>query len=110
MDIGVKYPFYHEFIAGRTSASTGPDDKAAIQLSLIANYLVKHGGLTFLKTLWDSVGTVVNRQACFMDFDWTSRNLVRLIHHIFVVGLEDIGTCIYEEGAYSLEFCSRTFL
>ena len=103
----MKYPFYHDYMAGRTNASTGPNDKIAIQLSLIANHLVKHGDLSFLKTLWDSVGTVVHRQACFMDFNWTSRHLVNLFHHIFVVGLEDIGTSILNEGSYSLEFCCR---
>ena len=107
VDIGMKYPFYHDYMAGRTNASTGPNDKIAMQLSLIANHLVKHGDLSFLKTLWDSVGTVVHRQACFMDFNWTSRHLVNLFHHIFVVGLEDIGTSILNEGSYSLEFCCR---
>ena len=99
MDIGLKYPFYHEFMAGRTTASTGPDDEVAIQLSLIANYLVNHGDLASLKTLWDSVGTVVNRQACFMDFNWTSRHIVKLFPHIFIVGLEDIATSILNEGS-----------
>ena len=42
-----------------------------------------------------------------MDFDWTSRRIVTLFHHIFVVGLEDIATSILNEGSYSLEFCCR---
>ena len=87
--------------------STGPAKRLEIQLSLIVNYLAKHGNMVFLRSFWDSVGTIVDRQASFADFNWDSDHIGLVLHHLFQSAIRDISSQVLKEGAYSLEFESR---
>ena len=107
VDLGEKYPFYSDFLAGRDHMSTGPEKRLETQLSLVTNYLVKHGNLTFLKSFWDSVAIVVGRQASFSDFNWGAEHLGLMFHHLFLCAIQDISSQVITEGAYSLEFENR---
>ena len=107
VDLGEKYPFYSDFLAGRDHMSTGPEKRLETQLSLITNYLAKHGNLAFLKSFWDSVGTVVGRQASFSDFNWGAEHLGLIFHHLFLCAIQDISSQVISEGAYSPEFENR---
>jgi len=87
--------------------SVGPAKRLETQLSLVTSYLPKHGNLTFLKSFWDSVGTIVERQASFSDFNWDADHLGHIFHHLFLSAIEDISSQVISEGAYSLEFENR---
>ena len=50
VDLGEKYPFYHEYLAGRAHMSTGPAKRFEIQFGLIASSLAKHGNMAFLRS------------------------------------------------------------
>ena len=76
-------------------------------MSLIANYLSKHGDLAHLRSFWDSVGTIVNRSDSFGEFPWSPDHLSRIFNHFFVLGIDDIGNTVINEGAHSLEFENR---
>ena len=107
VDLGEKYPYYSDFLAGRDHMSVGPAKRLETQLSLITNYLAKHGNLAFLKSFWDSVGAVVGRQASFSDFNWSTDHLGHIFHHLFLSAIQDISSQVISEGAYSLEFENR---
>ena len=48
VDLGKKFTFYLEFMVGKAQSSTDSEHMSEVQLSLIANNLAGHGGLTCL--------------------------------------------------------------
>ena len=46
----------------------------------------------------------MNRSESFSEFSWGSDHLSLVFYHFFVLGIDDIGNTVINEGAYSLEF------
>ena len=70
VEIGQKLPFYDEYMAGTDYMSSSSDNRARIQLSVLAKFLPTHGDLEVLKAFWSDVGVIVNHQSLFTDFNW----------------------------------------
>ena len=69
VEIGQKLPFYDEYMAGTDYMSSSSDNRARIQLSVLAKFLPTHGDLEVLKAFWSDVGVIVNHQSLFTDFN-----------------------------------------
>ena len=72
VEIGQKLPFYNEYIAAANHMSSSSDNRARVQLSVIAKFLPNNGDLKVLKSFWNDA---VNHQALFTDFDWERERL-----------------------------------
>ena len=63
VEIGQKLPFYDEYMAGMDYMSSSSDNRARVQLSILAKFLPNNGDLEVLKSFWSDIGVVVNHQA-----------------------------------------------
>ena len=70
IDIGERFPFYDDFIRGRTTTSVTPESRARTQLCLIGEYIPKHGDLSVLRRMWAMISSFTDYQAALCDFDW----------------------------------------
>ena len=75
VDIGPKFPFYEDFIMGLNPSQTSVESKASLQLSVFGHFLRGSGNLSFLRSFWHCVGTLVNHQSAFSDIDWSLDSL-----------------------------------
>ena len=86
-EIGLKLPFYDEYLSGKDYMASSSDNRARVQLSVLGRFLPTYGDLEVLKRFWSDVGVIVNHQALFTDFDWSKERLTVSIlyysvHHI----------------------------
>ena len=72
VDIGPKMPFYDDFMLGITRSQSTPELRASHQLSVFASFITRCGDLSFLRTFWTNVGTILNHQTTFQEFDWST--------------------------------------
>ena len=70
VEIGQKLPFYDEYMPGADYMSLSSDNRAKVQLSILAKFLPRNVDLELLKSFWCDVGVVVNHQTLFTDFNW----------------------------------------
>ena len=70
IDIGERFPFYDDFIRGRTAPLVTPESRARTQLCLIGEYIPKHGDLSVLRRMWAMISSFTDYQAALCDFDW----------------------------------------
>ena len=49
VDIGERFPFYHDFIKGSTTALVTPESRAQAQLCLVGDYVQSQGDLLLLR-------------------------------------------------------------
>ena len=75
VDIGEKFPFYDEIMAGNTHMTSSSDSRVMVQMSILEHFLPAFGNIGALKSLWRDVGVVVNQQALFADFNWGKERL-----------------------------------
>ena len=75
VEIGQKLPLYDEYMAGTDYMSSSSDNRARIQLSVLAKFLPTHGDLDVLKAFWSDVGVIVNHQSLFTDFNWSKERI-----------------------------------
>ena len=85
VEIGQKLPFYDEFMAGSDYMSSSSDNRARVQLSVLAKFLPTYGDLEVLKSFWSNVGVIVNHQALFTDFNWGKERISVSNHGYFVL-------------------------
>ena len=71
VDLGPKFPFYHDVVDGTVGEPSSDDRHLKVHLSLVANLLPNSGNFAFLQTLWTNVGLIANYRESFMDFDWS---------------------------------------
>ena len=70
IDIGERFPFYNDFIRGRTTPLVTPESRVRTQLCLIGEYIPKHGDLSVLRSMWAMISSFTEYQAALCDFDW----------------------------------------
>ena len=75
VEIGENPPFYAEFMAGTDYMSSSFDNRARVQLSVLAKLIPTHGDLEVLKGFWSDIGVIVNHQALFTDFNWRKERI-----------------------------------
>ena len=130
LDVGDKYPFYDEYMAGIGAFTNPTETRASMQLSLIGLFVPSCGNVSLLQTLWTRVGVTANHQELFSGFDWGATKLTvsfflivsrtpmtflstrgipcfpfqTIFHHILSCAMTDISSCISATGFYSFEF------
>ena len=62
-------------MSGTDYMASSSDNRARIQLSVLARFLPHYGDLEVLKAFWNDVGVIVNHQALFADFNWSRERL-----------------------------------
>ena len=62
-------------MAGMDHMSSSSDDRARVQLSVLAKVFPSNGDLEVLKSFWSDVGVIVNHQTLFIDFNWGKERL-----------------------------------
>ena len=67
--IGQKFPISDEHMSGMDYMSSFSDDRAKVQLSILAKFLPRSGDLELLRSFWNDVGVVVNHQTLLTDFN-----------------------------------------
>ena len=72
LDIGPRFPFYEEYMAGIGGLSNPEDVRIGTLISLIASFVPHFGNLSILEGLWSEVGNFTNHQKMFGDLDWSS--------------------------------------
>ena len=90
VEIGQKLPFYDEFMAGTGYMSSSSENRARVQLSVVAKFLPTHGDLEVLKSFWSDVGVIVNHQSLFMDFNWGKERISVSNHNYFIFSIYDL--------------------
>ena len=70
VDIGERFPFYEDFVRGRTAPLATPESRARTQLVLVADFIQSHGDITVLRNMWAKISSVTDHQASLCDFDW----------------------------------------
>ena len=82
VDIGERFPFYEEFIKGRTTPMITPESRAKTQLCIVADFIRTQGDLSLLRNLWSRISSFTDHQASFCDFDW-GKNILLLVSFQF---------------------------
>ena len=83
VDTGERFPLYHDFIEGRTTALVTPESRAKTQLRIVGDFIQRQGDLSVLRSLWSSISSLTDHQASLCDFDWGDERMTVII---FVVG------------------------
>ena len=82
VDIGVKLPFYDEYMTGADHMPSSSENRARIQISVPGRFHPTYGDFDVLRNFWRDIGVVMNHQALFTDFNWTKERLtVSIVHH-----------------------------
>ena len=83
VDIGPRFPFHEDYMAGVGGLKDPEDVRLATQISLIGRLIPHFGNLTVLEGLWAEVGNSTNDQDIFRQLDWGSLTLTVSIRLIF---------------------------
>ena len=70
VDIGERFPFYEDFVRGRTTPLVTPESRARTQLSMVADFIQSYGDITILRSMWAKISSITDHQASLCDFDW----------------------------------------
>ena len=70
VDIGERFPFYEDFVRGRTTPLITPESRARTQLSMVADFIQSHGDIAILRSMWAKISSFTDHQASLCDFDW----------------------------------------
>ena len=70
VDIGERFPFYEDFIRGRTTPLVTPESRARNQLCMVADFIQHHGNIAILRNMWAKISSFTDHQAALCDFDW----------------------------------------
>ena len=91
VDLGERFPFYDDFIRGRTTPLIIPESRARTQLNIVSDFLQTEGDICTLRNLWARISSFTDHQAALCDFDWgdermsvsnSPTSLFRLMHLI----------------------------
>ena len=75
VDIGERFPFYEDFVKGRTTPMITPESRAKTQLCIVADFIQTQGDLSLLRNLWSRISSFTDHQASLCDFDWGEEHL-----------------------------------
>ena len=63
VDIGESFPFYEDFVRGRTTPLISPESRARTQLSMVADFIQSHGDIAILRSMWAKISSFTDHQA-----------------------------------------------
>ena len=69
VDIGERFPFYDDFMQGRTTALVTPESRAKTQLRTVGDFIQRQGDLTVLRNLCARISSFTDHQATLCNFD-----------------------------------------
>ena len=93
VEIGVKLPFYVEFMAGHDHMVSSSENRVTVQISILGHALPTFGNLGTLRELWKDIGVVVNHQSLFTDFNWGKERLSVSNSFAFICLKVNLSTC-----------------
>ena len=70
VDLGERFPFYDDFIRGRTTPLITPESRARTQLNIVSDFLQTEGDQCTPRILWARISSFTDHQAALFDFDW----------------------------------------
>ena len=70
VDIGERFPFYEDFVRGRSTPLITPESRARTQLNMVADFIQSHGDIAILRSMWAKISSFTDHQASLCDFDW----------------------------------------
>ena len=80
VDIGKRFPFYKDFIRGRTTPLITPESRARTQWGMVADFIQSHGDIAILRSMLAKISSITDHQASLCDFDWgEERMTVRIL-------------------------------
>ena len=85
VDIGEKFSFYEEFMAGSQHMASSSANRARVQISVLGQNIPSFGDIRALGGLWKDIGVVVNHQAWFADFNWGKERITVSISVYLIV-------------------------
>ena len=65
VDIGERFPFYEDFVRGRTTPLVAPESRARTQLCIVAEFIQHHGDISILRSMWAKISSFTDHQAAF---------------------------------------------
>ena len=80
IDTGDCFPFYHDFIEGRTTALVTPESRAKTQLRIVGDFIQRLGDFSILRSLWTSISPLTDHQASLCDFDWGDERMTVIVN------------------------------
>ena len=100
VDIGERFPFYDDFIRGRSAPLLTPESRARTQLCLIGEYIPSHGDLSVLRNMWAKISSFTDYQAALCDFDWGEERVTvsTFPKHLSVDNLNPVLSGVYISG------------
>ena len=69
VDIGERFPFYEDFIQGRTDPLVTPESRDRVQLCKVGDFIQSQGDLSTPRNLWARISSFTDHQAVLCDFD-----------------------------------------
>ena len=68
-DVWERFPFYDDFVQGRTTALITPESRLRTQLRIVADFLEPQGNFSVLRNLLSRLSSLTDHQAVLCDFD-----------------------------------------
>ena len=84
VDIGERFPFYEDFIRGRTTPLITPESRARTQLGMVADFIQNHGDIAILRSMWAKISSITDHQASLCDFDWGEERMTLRILFLYI--------------------------
>ena len=75
VEIGEHSPLHESYSRLGVATQSGVPFRLALQMSLIGEYVTKHGDITVLKSVWSKAGMFTGYASSFQDFDWDKSHL-----------------------------------
>ena len=128
VDLGERFPFYDDFIRGRTTPLITPESRARTQLNIVSDFLQTEGDLGNLRNLWARISSFTDHQAALCDFDWGEERVSvsnfpngshhpaqaigllilfpfqAIFQHLFNCAMSEIAEHVASEQCFGLEF------
>ena len=128
VDLGERFPFYDDFIRGRTTPLITPESRARTQLNIVSDFLQTEGDLGTLRNLWARISSFTDHQAALCDFDWGEErvsvsnfpigshypaqakgflilfSVQAIFQHLFNCAMSEIAEHVASEQCFGLEF------
>ena len=84
VDIGERFPFYEDFVRGRTTPLITPESRALTQLCIVAEFIQHHGDISILRSMWAKISSFTDHQAALCDFDLREERMTVSIIPLFL--------------------------
>ena len=75
VDVEERFPFFDDFVQGRTTALVTPEYRAKLQLTIVGDFLQTQEDFSVLRIFWAGVSFYTDYRASLCDFDWTEEHI-----------------------------------